>query len=234
MMHETRPTNPHPECSLPYFAGVLLFLFASCFFSFHFVGSRASVARPALASAAFPIQASSSFAVADFDGDSKPDTATVQASQGLSASTEDYLVRLRLSAAGKSYIRLTAPKGGLRVEARDVNGDNAPDIVLATTWHDRPVAVLLNDGHGNFSRVDPSAYRKLFSQANFGFRNVPSHDWSTAGMPQDPRPGFFRTRLVSQSIQTQQGMAGLARSMLPPSSLLALPAGRAPPASALL
>ena len=175
-----------------------------------------------------------SFAVADFDGDRKPDTATVQASQGLSAFTQDYWVRLHLSTAGKIYIRLTGPSGGLLVEARDVNGDNAVDIVLATPWHNRPVAVLLNDGHGNFSQVDPSAYRKFFSRPNLDLRDLPAHDWSTAGMPQDPRPGFFRTRLVSETAQTQQGLACLARSMLPPSALLGVPAGRAPPANILL
>ena len=41
---------------------------------------------------------------------------------------------------------------------RDVNGDNALDLVVTTAWLNRPVAVLVNDGHGNFAVSDPGSF----------------------------------------------------------------------------
>lgn len=183
---------------------------------------RATVAGPGL-----------TFAIADFDGDSHPDDASVQTGESSDISG-DYWIRLRLSASGRRYIRVAAPMGGLRVEARDVNGDNAVDLVFATRWLDQPVAVLLNDGHGNFSQVDPSAYLQTFHQPNFTWRDTAEHDWSTAGMPRDPRPGNLGQRNFSRNFQTQHGSVCLPKAQLPPNSFLAFSPARAPPASVLL
>jgi hypothetical protein len=173
------------------------------------------------------------FAVADFDGDSVPDYASVQTGR-IGASTQDYWVRLRLSASGRRYIRVAAPKGGLRIEARDVNGDNAVDLVFATAWLDQPVAIFLNDGHGNFSQVDPSAYPRTFHQPNFTWRDTAGHDWYTAGMPREPRAGNLGTRSVSRHFQAQYGSVCLPKAQLPPNWFLASSPARAPPSSVLL
>jgi len=87
-----------------------------------------------------------SFSVADFDGDSKPDLASVEYGTSDSAGT-DYLIQLRLSAVGRQSFQIAAPIGGLQIVARDVNGDHALDLVITTRWHRQPVAILLNDGH---------------------------------------------------------------------------------------
>jgi hypothetical protein len=50
-----------------------------------------------------------------------------------------------------------APTGGLLIEARDVNGDHAVDLVLRTGWLRQHKAIRLSDGHGSFSRVEPTA-----------------------------------------------------------------------------
>src|SRR6202043_727763 len=93
-----------------------------------------------------------SFSIGDFDGDSNPDLASVQAGQSDLTRT-DYWVQLQLSVRGRQSFQIVAPIGGLQIVSRDVNGDHALDLVLTTTWLRRPVAILLNDGHGNFSRV---------------------------------------------------------------------------------
>jgi len=38
------------------------------------------------------------------------------------------------------------------IEARDVNGDYPADLIGSTAWHRQPVTMLLNDGHGSFSK----------------------------------------------------------------------------------
>src|SRR5579863_5000175 len=65
------------------------------------------------------------FAIADFDGDQKPDLATVEIQNGMSASTTQYSIRFRLSVGTAQSFGVSAPAGGLQIVARDVNGDDA-------------------------------------------------------------------------------------------------------------
>jgi hypothetical protein len=118
------------------------------------------------------------FAVADFDGDVRPDLATIESGSNHAGAT-DYWVQLRLTTAGHQSIRLLAPAGGLWIEARDVNGDQAVDLVLTTAWFNQPVAILLNDGHGRFSRVQPATFSAAFGDSG--------PDWD-AGLRQDLTP----------------------------------------------
>lgn len=105
-----------------------------------------------------------SFAIADFDGDHRADFAYIQPGQNGSASNS-YWVDLRLSLEGQRSIRLVAPPGGLLIEARDVNGDHAIDLVVSTAWFRQPVAILLNDGHGRFTAEKPAAFPGAFQRA---------------------------------------------------------------------
>ena len=97
------------------------------------------------------------FAIADFDGDAQLDIATVQVGQ-IGASDTRYWIHFRLSSGVRQLIPVTAPLGGLHISSRDVNGDNFVDLVVTTAWHELPVAVLLNDGRGNFTPRDPHSF----------------------------------------------------------------------------
>jgi hypothetical protein len=120
-------------------------------------------------------RASVPLAVSDFDGDHRPDVARVETGRSDLAQT-DYWVELQLTMAGTQAIRVVGPTGGLQVAVRDVNGDQIPDLVLTTAWRDQPVAILLNDGHGSFSRVGPEAFPDAFHASPNG--------WSESGRPQ--------------------------------------------------
>lgn len=130
---------------------LLLFLAAGTAFP-----AKSAPALPRTAAAVSAL-ASSPFAIADFDGDSKPDLATVQDGR-VTASSEQYWIRVRLSAGRRQYVGVTAPVGGLQIVPRDVNGDKILDLIVTTAWLDRPVAVLVNDGHGNFAVSDPANF----------------------------------------------------------------------------
>jgi len=129
------------------------------------------------------------FAIADFDGDLRPDLASIQAGQTISGST-DYWIQLQLSEVGQQSIRLVAPAGGLRIEARDVNGDHAVDLVLSTAWSNQPVAVLLNNGHGSFSRVEPAAFPEAFSESETKLASVPYQATEAVGIPPQSGTGI--------------------------------------------
>lgn len=138
--------------------------------------------------AAFSPRPDVSFAFSDFDGDRRPDLAVVQSGRS-DLSLTDYWVQLQLSGEGSEAIRVVGPTGGLRIDARDVNGDQVPDLVLTTTWRNQPVAILLNDGHGNFSRVDPSAHPEAFNAATTSWTSPGSPDRELLVVPSQSRSG---------------------------------------------
>jgi hypothetical protein len=111
------------------------------------------------------------FAIEDFDGDSRPDIATVLEGRRGSADNH-YRIRFQLSSGGSQNIDLTAPVGGLDISSRDVNGDDFLDLVVTTAGTNRPVAVLLNDGAGNFTTSDPSAFPGAFRKSSNFWRGL--------------------------------------------------------------
>jgi hypothetical protein len=108
------------------------------------------------------MQVMSQFAIADFDGDTRPDLAIVQAGVGGSRDTHYWIV-FQLSGGSRQTLGLTAPTGGLQITSGDVNGDSFLDVVVTTAWTNRPVAILLNDGQGNFRTSKPSAFPGAFA-----------------------------------------------------------------------
>jgi hypothetical protein len=140
------------------------------------------------------------FAIEDFDGDSRPDIATVV--EGRSGAADNhYRIRFQLSGGGSQNIDLTAPVGGLDLTSRDVNGDDFMDVVVTTAGTNRPVAVLLNDGTGNFTASDPAAYPGAFRNSSKFWR----------GMSEELReasPAFF-SRFSSSDLEARNGTFSL-------------------------
>jgi len=127
--------------------------FASC--------ANAAPGVPQSGAASSP-QVTSQFAIADFDGDRRPDLATVQVGQGSYWDTH-YWIAFQLSGGSRQTLGITGPTGGLQITSRDVNGDSFLDVVITTAWTNQPVAVLLNDGQGSFRATSPSAFPGAFT-----------------------------------------------------------------------
>ncbi len=113
--------------------------------------------------------AGSNFAIADFDGDSLPDFASVQPGLAMASQTS-YRIHFRFSLGQQSSFTLTAPTGGLQIASRDVNGDSFLDLIVSTSIANEPVAVLLNDGRGNFRLADTGAFGRDIWQARAEWR----------------------------------------------------------------
>jgi hypothetical protein len=168
------------------------------------------------------------FAIADLDGDLRPDLANIQTG-GTDVSRTDYWIQLQLTAAQRQTILVVAPTGGLQIVARDVNGDHALDLVLTTAWLKEPVAILLNDGHGVFSRAEPRAFPGAFHE--------PGTNW---GIPAQPGPSVVGIPAQSRAGQLSAGVRlpyprSLIDAVVPSTSRFPLSAffvsnlGRAPP-----
>jgi hypothetical protein len=166
------------------------------------------------------------FAIADFDGDVRPDLASIQAGPN-SSGTTNYWIQLQLSSVGRQSIRLVAPAGGLRIEARDVNGDHAVDLILATAWFDQPVAVFLNNGHGSFSKAEPAAFPGAFSESKISWAKVSNQATRTVGVP--PQSGIWSepSSLAHGPSPGRQILPTISDFLVNP--LLISHAGRAPP-----
>ena len=90
--------------------------------------------------------------VMDFDGDHSLDLATV-VEQAIGEYSR-YTVQLQLASGAEQSIAVTAPPGGLRLEMRDMTGDNvANDLVLTPALIQWLPTVLVNDGHDHFAVV---------------------------------------------------------------------------------
>jgi hypothetical protein len=167
------------------------------------------------------------FAIADFDGDRRPDIAYVQAGQG-AAGNNSYCVDFRLSSRGRSCFWIFAPSGGLIVEARDVNGDHAVDLVVSTAWFRQPVAVLLNDGHGTFTAATAAAFPRAFQRASGGTFSSHQRFANSLGALTQSRLGVCTELPLSHPLSQTRFCLRLIWATVLPSSFLSR-RGRAPP-----
>jgi len=168
------------------------------------------------------------FAVADFDGDLRPDLASVESGANQSGST-NYSIQLHLSAAGGQSIQLIAPAGGLFIEARDVNGDNAVDLVLTTAWFHQPVAIYLNDGHGGFSRTATNAFPGAFSGSKSNWASTASIQADAVGVPPQSGAGLHAHSRDFLRDASPRGLIPLSSAGFPIHPFLVSQPGRAPP-----
>ena len=90
------------------------------------------------------------FAIADFDGDLRPDLASIEAGPNNSGNAS-YSIQLQLTSSGRQFIQLVAPAGGLSITARDVNGDGTIDLI-ATDHSPAPPQMKLAET-GDFLRA---------------------------------------------------------------------------------
>jgi len=167
-------------------------------------------------------------AIADFDGDQRPDLASIQIGHDGCGSSA-YWIQFQLSTAGRQFIQLVAPPGGLRVEARDVNGDHAVDLVFTTTWFRQPVAILLNDGHGSFSRAEPNAFPGVFSESNTHWVAGGQLAAASVGLPPQSRPGIDEAEKGPLQKRPSIGLVLHSVPAFPAGTFLFASAGRAPP-----
>jgi len=194
-------------------------------------GFAAATERGVQSGPAATVGPGASFAIADFDGDQRPDFASVEADR-LGSSSTSYWIQLRLTGSGQQAIQLVAPPGGLQIEARDVNGDNAVDLVLSTAWFKQPVAVFLNDGHGRFSRAEPSDFPDAFSDPTRSWNSSSNSASAAAGIPPQMGSGICSGTTNLPNLRDSSKAIPSTSSEFLFDSLLIAYSGRAPPSEA--
>jgi hypothetical protein len=195
---------------------------------FGFAGGRARADEDPQNPRAASVGPGLTFAFADFDGDLLPDSANVQTGPNHFGHTH-YCIQLQLSAAGQQSLRLIGPSGGLFVEARDVNGDHAVDLVVSTAWHKRPVAIFLNNGHGSFSRAELSAFPTAFVHSNENWASKSEQPRAGVIAPQNSRTWTCLEPGILPHVQVYADSISSPRQGFRFDSFLVSHAGRAPP-----
>ena len=155
-----------------------------------------------------PKAGGSSFAVVDLDGDHRPDFAIVEPGRSCASAAGGCWAGVWLSASGWRNVPVAGTPEGLQVQAKDVNGDNVADLVFTAAYSGKPVTVLLNDGHGNFSRSDPSAFAGSFSKTGAKISDTCSQCFGGLLAPQELRSSV--SRMTSGLAPPQQGSGRLA------------------------
>ena len=168
------------------------------------------------------------FAIDDFDGDLRPDLASVQPVSKNSSGTI-YRVQFQLSAAGQQSIPLVGPSGGLRIATRDVNGDDFPDVIVSSAWRGEPLAVLVNDGRGAFSLADPTSFPRAFGGSGKALNaKLPPQTDTVATTSRLPVGDFSGTKYLLHA-SPARGSIPRANSASFRSLILGSLLGRAPP-----
>lgn len=144
------------------------------------------------------------FAIADFDGDRKPDLATVEVQKASSSRNTQYSIRFQLTAGIPQVFGISAPAGGLQIVARDVNGDDALDLLVSTMWQHQQVAVLLNDGHGNFTLAEPGAYPASLWECEY--------QWKSGAIPVCDGAALVRSSFSAGDLQGEFQFDGLRQT----------------------
>jgi hypothetical protein len=228
IVHRFRPNFAVPKFLRHHFAPVRLLYRSLCLVFFAGLLSGAAAAADVSSAPAASLGPNLSFSVADFDGDAKPDLASVQTRKSDLART-DYWIQLQLSVAHRQTFQIVAPMGGLQIVARDVNGDHALDLVLTATWLRQPVAILLNDGHGTFSRVDPDAFPEAFDESTTSWGSTPCHALDAVGVPPQSREEICSNAELFLHLRLTSRFAANSLSQFRIGSFLISHFGRAPP-----
>jgi len=173
--------------------------------------------------------ANDTFAIDDFDGDLAPDIASVQPVSS-DSSGSNYLVQLQFGSGERRSIWLASHRRGVRIVARDVNGDRIPDLIIRSAWGEEPYAVLINEGNGAFSPVDPSSAQALSRESRQSLacpRPRPSETVATP--PSSEERGFAKTKCAGHTCSTKRSVYQRNSISVRCPLLVSLP-GHAPPA----
>ena len=177
--------------------------------------------------------ANSSLAIADFDGDLKPDLATAEIDRFDSLSAR-YLIRFRLTSGTGESFSVTGLFGVPQIVARDVNGDNAPDLIITTVGQPQPIAVLLNDGRGRFNLANPADFPSTVWDSPLNWMPTPGGQIQDTGILVPPRTSVAESENDSElHIRQQQSEIPFSANQgFPSNRLRSSPLSRAPPALA--
>src|SRR5262245_7065749 len=87
-------------------------------------------------------------ALADLDGDDKPDGAILESDA--SSGQGNFEVELHFTRHRNTDIKFQSPEPAIMVKALDIDHDGDIDLIMEQSLTHKQLQVWINDGHGNF------------------------------------------------------------------------------------
>jgi hypothetical protein len=169
-------------------------------------------------------------AIADLDGDGRPDLAIARA-EGWGPRGFQYRIDLDLTTrTGLSSFSVSADRGGLLIIPRDVDGDWDLDLIITSARTFTPVGVWINDGHGGFIRSDSTAYpQSTWNEGPLIHSEAPSRALQ-AIIPESSRNWHGSSKELSACSELMiKRLTFLLTALNPPSGSRRRPRTRGPP-----
>lgn len=115
-------------------------------------GALASIRATTPLAQSFTSLQGPTLAIADFDGDNKPDGAILLEADRLRGQG-NFKIELHLTEHDNADIKFQSAEPELTVEALDIDHDGDIDLVIEQSVTRKRLQVWINDGHGNFEKV---------------------------------------------------------------------------------
>jgi hypothetical protein len=171
------------------------------------------------------------FAIADFDGDNKPDGAVV-VDAGLLRNQRLLRIELHFTGRVNSSFAFESSASNHTVAAWDVDNDNDIDIVVARGPSRRGLGIWLNDGKGGFHQGRTEDFPSAAAPCSERLRSPGGRTENpVVSLPQErgSETAVITPRYASGSPATTGELQNLPRTHSPASREFAQNPSRAPP-----
>ena len=168
-------------------------------------------------------------AVADLDGDGKPDGAILLASDDL-RGLGNFDVELHFTHHSNTDIRFQSADPAITVEALDIDHDGDIDLIIEQSLTRKRLQVWINDGHGNFEKGRMEDFPSAVAPTRDQIRLSEHLDYPAVSLPTQRG---FETMLMACHIAgrppSESDLATSSTTLFRPDHAASLTHSRAPP-----
>ena len=152
-------------------------------------------AQGALSRLSFTTPLDRTVAVADLDGDQKPDGAILLNSKWLGPQ-HNLSIQLHFTDRPNTELTFQSNSQALTVMAWDIDQDGDIDLVVEETFSHKPVSVWINEGHGDFHEGRVQDYPSLAATGNTQIQ-APPDQRDCPALSLSSQRGFEKTVLTN-------------------------------------
>ncbi|HEV2733155.1 MAG TPA: VCBS repeat-containing protein [Terriglobales bacterium] len=169
-------------------------------------------------------------AIADFDGDNKPDGAILLNSSPLGQG--NFEIELHLTGYSDNEIKFHSLESTLTVEALDIDHDGDIDLVIEQSISHKRLQIWVNDGHGKFEKGRLEDFPSAAAPTHEQVRSPERLDAPAFSLP--TQRGFETMLLACHIVgrpPSENQFAALSKKHPPKDQAFSLTPSRAPPLS---
>lgn len=152
-------------------------------------------AQGALSRLSFTAPLDGTLAIADLDGDHKPDGAILLKSNWL-GPRHNLSIQLHFTDRPNTELTFESNSQALTVRAWDIDQDGDIDLVVEETFSHKPISVWINEGHGDFHEGRIQDYPSLATTGSTQIQAPPDQQDHPA-LSLSSQRGFEKTVLTN-------------------------------------